>query len=115
MPITVDLVCVLVFAVIGRASHGLDPVGVLSTAWPFLTACLVGWAAVILSGVPCRGWREGLIVWLMTLLGGMVLRVTSGDTAAAAFVAVAALFLGAAFFGWRLVYRLARHHRASAA
>ncbi len=35
-----DLVLVLVFAIIGRASHGeaLTPVGILVTGWPFLVA-----------------------------------------------------------------------------
>ena len=30
------LVLVLVFVLIGRASHGEDPVGTLNTLWPFL-------------------------------------------------------------------------------
>lgn len=106
VPIIVDLVCVLVFAVIGRASHGLDPVGVLATAWPFLLACLIAWAAIVLVRLKGFGWREALIVWLITWIGGVVLRLVSGDTAAWAFVTVAALVLGAAFFGWRVVYSL---------
>ena len=104
VPIIVDLVCVLVFAITGRASHGLDATGVLSTAWPFLVACLVAWAAIILVKLKGFGWREALIVWLVTLIGGMLLRIVSGDTAAWAFVMVATLVLGAAFWGWRIVY-----------
>lgn len=104
VPIIVDLVCVLIFAVVGRASHGLDPAGVLETAWPFLVACLIGWGAVKLSRLRGFGWREALIVWLVTLIGGMILRLVGGDTAAWAFIAVATLVLGLAFFSWRLIY-----------
>lgn len=114
VPIIVDLVCVLIFAIVGRASHGLDPVGVLATAWSFLVACLIGWAAVLLVRLRGLGWREALIVWLVTLIGGMALRLVSGDTAALAFVMVAALVLGAAFFGWRIIYGL-MERRARAA
>lgn len=104
VPIIVDLVCVVIFALVGRASHGLDLTGVLQTAWPFLVACVIGWAAVLLAKLKGFGWREALIVWLVTLIGGMILRVVSGDTAAWAFVAVATLVLGLAFFSWRLIY-----------
>ncbi|MCG6566527.1 DUF3054 domain-containing protein [Tessaracoccus sp. ZS01] len=115
VPIIVDLVCVLVFAVVGRASHGLDLFGVLATAWPFLLACLIAWAAVAMTKVPFAGWREGLIVWSVTLVVGMVLRVVSGDTAAWAFVLVAALFLAVTLMGWRFVWRLSRHRSARTA
>lgn len=107
VPIIVDLVCVLIFAVSGRASHGLHPAGVLSTAWPFLLACLVAWAAIVLVKLEGFGWREALIVWLVTLIGGMMLRLVGGETAAWAFIAVTALVLALAFFGWRGVYSLA--------
>lgn len=106
VPIIADLVFVLIFAVIGRLSHGLDPVGVLVTAWPFLVACLIAWAAISLLRLPGLGWREGLIVWLVTMVGGLALRLASGETAAPAFVLVATSFLCAAFFGWRVVWGL---------
>lgn len=114
VPIIVDLVCVLIFAATGRASHGMDPAGVFATAWPFLVACLIAWAAIILVKLKGFGWREALIVWLVTLIGGMILRLVSGDTAAWAFVMVATLVLGAAFFGWRILYSLIKR-RARAA
>lgn len=115
VPIIADLVFVLIFAVIGRLSHGLDPLGVLATAWPFLVACLIGWAAITLLRLPGVGWREGLIVWLVTLVGGLALRLASGDTAALAFVLVATLFLCAAFLGWRIVWGLLDRRSYSAA
>lgn len=115
VPIIVDLVCVLVFAATGRASHGLQATGVLATAWPFLLACLIAWAAIALVRLEGFGWREALIVWLVTLIGGMVLRLLGGATAAWAFIAVAALVLALAFFGWRIVYCLALKHRTRTA
>lgn len=64
--VVVDAVFVLVFAVIGRASHEEDPLGFLMTAWPFLVALLVGHALAALvpavRGVPGRWdgeWSSG--------------------------------------------------------
>ncbi|AQP44438.1 DUF3054 domain-containing protein [Tessaracoccus flavus] len=108
VPIALDLTAVVVFAVIGRASHGLDPLGVVSTAWPFLAACLIAWVALGALGNDGRGARAAIIVWLTTLLAGMALRIASGDTAAPAFFIVATLFLGGAFGGWRVVDLLRR-------
>jgi len=69
--------CVLVFVVIGRASHskGESFPGLASTSWPFLAGLAVGW----LAG---RAWRRplaivpaGVAAWLGTVAAGMVLRV----------------------------------------
>lgn len=112
VPIALDLLAVLIFAVVGRMSHGLDPVGFLATAWPFLVACAV--ASVVLWALADSGYgvRATIVVWLVTLLGGMALRLASGDTAAPAFFIVATLFLAAAFAGWRLIARLLRRRPA---
>ena len=50
-----DVVLVLLFATIGRASHreGLSVAGVLEVAWPFLAALAVGW----LAAVRVRAWH----------------------------------------------------------
>lgn len=115
VPIVLDLVCVMIFAVIGRASHHESPVaGALGTAWPFLVACLAGW--VILAVISDRGTgvRGTLIVWLITLAGGMALRVAAGGTTHWSFILVAAIFLGLVFAGWRIVARLLTRSRARA-
>lgn len=112
VPIVIDLVCVMVFAIIGRASHNESPIaGALGTAWPFLVACLAGW--VILAVLSDRGTdvRGTLIVWLVTLAGGMALRVAAGGTTHWSFVLVAAIFLGAVFAGWRLLATALRRRR----
>ena len=108
-----DVVCVLVFVAIGRASHqeGGALLGLATTAWPFLGGLAVGWLLA-------RAWRApyglapaGVTVWLATLIGGMLLRVVSGQGAAAAFIVVAAVFLAVFVVGWRAVVALVRRVR----
>lgn len=102
----IDLVLVLIFARIGRQTHaeGLGPLGVLDTAWPFLLAAIIG-------TVLARGWRRplawstGLIVWVSTAVGGLLIRMLSGDTAAWEFWIVTLITLAILLLGWRLVGR----------
>ncbi|MEU4825889.1 DUF3054 domain-containing protein [Actinomadura sp. NPDC023710] len=112
----VDVLCVLVFVAIGRASHeeAASLGGFLSTAWPFLTGLGVGWGLL-------RAWRRpeefspvGVGVWVSTVAVGMVLRVLAGQGTALAFVIVASAFLGAALLGWRLLVRVVGARKASA-
>jgi hypothetical protein len=102
-----DVCCVLVFVVIGRASHAKGETigGIASTAWPFLVGLAVGWLAV-------RAWRRpasllpaGVGAWLGTVVVGMILRVVSGQGTAFAFICVALAFLGLFQLGWRLAVR----------
>ena len=109
LPLLVDLVLVLVFATIGRRSHaeGLTLAGIADTAWPFLVACLLGWLASRAWRDPLH-WRRAVPVWLITVVGGMLLRRLSGDTTQLPFVVVATLTLALLLLGWRLVVRLVR-------
>ena len=102
-----DLCCVVVFVVIGRASHAeaYSATGLATTAWPFLAGSAIGWAAT-------RAWRRpaalvptGVGIWLSTVIAGMVLRVLSGPGTAVTFVIVALVFLGVTTLGWRAVTR----------
>src|ERR1700731_371230 len=45
--VVLDVCCVLIFVVIGRASHtkGESLAGIASTSWPFLCGLAVAWAA----------------------------------------------------------------------
>ncbi|MDR6140574.1 hypothetical protein QE375_000128 [Microbacterium foliorum] len=111
----VDAVLVLVFAVIGRASHGESPGGFLITAWPFIVALLVGHVvAALLPARPRRPWSLGwgAVVWLVTVAGGLLLRVATGDTAQIAFIIVATLVLGVFLLGWRAAAALLRRRAA---
>ncbi|MCB4207522.1 DUF3054 domain-containing protein [Arthrobacter sp. UM1] len=100
-----DVVLVLAFAAIGRSSHGEspDPVGILTTAWPFLAGLALGWLV-------SRSWRAphalapaGLTVWLGTLAFGMALRAVTGGGVAVSFIIVAGVFLALVLLGSRAV------------
>ena len=108
-----DAACILLFAIVGRSSHGesTDLGGVLLTAWPFLAGYLVGLAL-------SRGWRRplsrlvALVVWGCTVAVGMVLRLLSGAGVQPAFVLVTALVLAVLLLGWRGVVTLVQRARA---
>ena len=101
----VDLVLVLVFVLIGRRSHDESSavVGVLTTLWPFAVGLVVGWGTVV--GVRWRAatLSAGAVVWVSTLVLGMLLRVVSGQGIQVSFVIVAAVVLAVFLLGWRLV------------
>jgi FtsH-binding integral membrane protein len=103
-----DTVCIVAFVAIGRSAHahGVTPSGMASTSWPFVVGAACGWVAV-------RAWRRpavvvptGLVVWLGCVSVGMILRVVAGQGTAAAFVAVALVFLGLGMLGWRTLVRV---------
>ncbi|SFA74627.1 Protein of unknown function [Nocardioides alpinus] len=97
MWLLIDLLLVGVFAVIGRLSHygSLTLGGWWTTAWPFLVGTLLAWAALTATRRSPAAISSGVVVWLGALVGGMVLRQTSGQGTATAFVVVATLVLGA--------------------
>lgn len=106
LAVLLDICCVLIFVIIGRASHtkGETLAGIASTSWPFLCGLAVGWAAT-------RGWRRpltlrpaGIGIWLCTVAIGMVLRVVADQGTAVAFIGVALAFLGLCLLGWRLCF-----------
>jgi FtsH-binding integral membrane protein len=109
----VDLCCVLLFVIIGRASHakGETLAGIASTAWPFLAGLAIGWLAARAWRRPAALWPAGVGAWLGTVAFGMVLRVVSGQGTAVAFVLVALAFLGLSALGWRLVFAFLRRGR----
>ena len=112
-----DLVAAVVFAVIGRTSHGEGNalVGVAVTAWPFLVATVLG--SLVARGLarslgePVR-IRRGLVVWAVTWVIGMVLRSVSGRGMAVSFVVVAGISLAVLLLGWRLVVTLMDRQRS---
>jgi hypothetical protein len=114
----VDLVWVLVFAAIGRANHGeaVGPTGLLTTAWPFAAGWLVGWV-LVLAVPPARarplGAVAGALVWVPTVVAGMLLRVATGAGVQTSFVIVATIVLGVFLLGWRGVAALVRRSRRS--
>jgi Protein of unknown function (DUF3054) len=106
-PAVADVACVLLFVVIGRASHnhGETVGGVASTAWPFLAGLAVGWLVALVSRRPSALVPSGVAAWLGTVVVGMVLRVVAGQGTAVSFIIVALCFLGLFLLGWRLLAR----------
>jgi len=109
LAVVLDCCCVLVFVVIGRASHtkGESVAGIASTAWPFLAGLAGGWLAARTWRQPLRLWPDGVGAWLGTVAVGMVLRVVAGQGTAFAFVVVALVFLGLLLLGWRALAQVA--------
>lgn len=109
-----DVLLVVVFAAVGRASHAeTSPVlGAVQTAWPFLVGTVVGWAVV---RVLRKDWPvdvgPGITVWFATLVFGMVLRRLTGAGTAPSFVAVAAVILAVLLVGWRAAAAYAARRR----
>jgi peptidoglycan/LPS O-acetylase OafA/YrhL len=103
-----DGAAILVFAAIGRANHdegilGDNGLGLATTVWPFLVGAAAGWLIARAWKRPCDWRRTGVIVWASTLIGGMLLRVVSGQGVEVSFVIVAGLFLALFLIGWRVV------------
>jgi len=108
----IDAVLVVVFAAIGRASHGEDAFGGLFvTAWPFLVGLALGWLVAQAWRAPFDPWRTGLPVWAITVAGGMLLRGVTGQGVQVAFIIVAASVLLVFLVGWRLIARLVSKRR----
>jgi hypothetical protein len=103
-----DVGCVVVFCTIGRRSHaeGLSLAGIAETAWPFLAGTAVGWLV-------SRGWRApaavlptGVVVWVATVVVGMLLRKATSSGVAPSFVVVASVSTAVLLLGWRFGVRL---------
>ncbi|TQC49364.1 DUF3054 domain-containing protein [Rhodococcus sp. WS4] len=117
--LAIDVVLVIVFCAIGRRSHDEANAltGLATTAWPFLTGLAVGWLATVAL------YRDkfdaflivltGIVVWLSTLVVGMLLRVVSGQGTALSFVIVAGTVLAVFLLGWRAVAKVVTKARAT--
>jgi MFS-type transporter involved in bile tolerance (Atg22 family) len=102
-----DVLCIVIFVAIGRRNHdeGEAASGIFSVAAPFLIAAVAGWLA-------SQAWKKpielqtGVIIWLTTIILGMVLRhFIFDDGTATAFIIVATVFLCAFLNGWRALAR----------
>lgn len=119
LTVTIDIVLVLVFCVIGRLSHeeGIfaDLPGLVNTVWPFLVALLAAHTAVVLSRTRPERLLPGAIIWATTVIGGLALRAVSGQGTAVAFIIVTALTLALFLVGWRAILALVRRRRSRGA
>ncbi|WP_022885982.1 DUF3054 domain-containing protein [Glaciibacter superstes] len=108
----IDVVLVLVFVLIGRATHDEGLLGALETWWPFLVGLFVGWVVMRAWRSPRRIVWTGIGIWVSTVLVGMLLRVATGQGTQLAFVIVATLTLAVFLLGWRGIALLARRIRS---
>lgn len=111
-----DALLVLVFVLIGRASHDENPVlGALVTYWPFLVALVLGWVVARAWKNPLAVLRSGVPVWAVTVVVGMLLRTLSDQGVQVSFVIVTSVVLGVFLLGWRAIARVVVARRARVA
>jgi hypothetical protein len=103
---TIDLLCVVIFVVIGLKAHGhAESLSNISeVAGPFLAGSLLGTVAVWRLGLAATGVRAGLVAAVITVAVGQTLRVLVGQGTAVAFIFVSLSFVILFFVGWRLVF-----------
>lgn len=101
-----DILVTVIFAAIGRRSHGEGDAitGIITVAWPFAVAALMGWVSIWLiyrrldMGLQLGG---GALVWIGTITLGMSMRHSEGRGIAVSFIIVALIFNGLCMLGWR--------------
>src|SRR6202012_2854567 len=98
-----DVACVLVFCALGRRSHdqGVNIAGIASTAWPFLSGTHLGWLSAPAWRRPTAVSPTGVVVWLCTVVVGMLLRKAASAGVAASFIVVASSVTALLLLGWR--------------
>ncbi|WP_298443468.1 DUF3054 domain-containing protein [Gordonia sp. (in: high G+C Gram-positive bacteria)] len=113
-----DLAAIVAFVAIGRGSHdeAFTIAGFSRTLWPFLVGAVIGWALgflinwvqdggkrdVIATWRPMRIFPDGVVIWVSTVVLGMLLRVSSSQGTAASFLIVATISTAVLLLGWRL-------------
>lgn len=102
LAIVADLVAVVVFAAIGRMSHGEpdDMLGLLGTAAPFLLGVVVTWSVPAVRANPV-GVRAALAVWVGTVVVGLLVRAAFTGSLPPSFAAITAVSLAVLMLGWR--------------
>ncbi len=113
-----DLIALVVFVAIGRRSHDEagSVTGFLTTLWPFLLGAIVGWAIAYAVSrdtvfLPSRIVPSGAVIWVSTVIVGMVARVLSGQGTAVSFIIVATIATGVLLIGWRALSAFAEARR----
>jgi hypothetical protein len=111
----VDGVCLVVFVLLGRSSHGLNGGGnwFLTVLWPFV----VGWYAAALvvthlyRAATHPWWRAAATVTLGVVLALLVRVTATSRSTPVVFGVVAFIFLMLTTVGWRVAARFAARLR----
>jgi hypothetical protein len=113
LALAADAVAVVVFAAIGRASHGEtgDVLGLLGTVAPFLVGLVAAWATPVVRAHPV-GLRAGAVVLAGTAVLGLLVRAAFTGRLPLSFAVVTFVALGVLLLGWRTL-SLVVSHRAS--
>ena len=109
LPIVVDVICVVAFAIGGKDAHDAHASWwvVAAIVWPYLVGLGLGWVAAIWNGM--RGlkvWPGGVLILALTYVVGMVLRVIAGRGIEPSFLLVAGIFLTVTMLGWRGLWKV---------
>lgn len=110
-----DAAFIFLFIFIGTRNHDTDTdtAGVFFTTAPFLIGLSVGWGALRVWKAPCTV-ANGVGLWLITIVLGMLLRHFVFDKGTAgAFVVVATIFNAFTLVGWRFIAEQLSERRAS--
>jgi uncharacterized membrane protein (GlpM family) len=103
----VDVVAIVVFVMLGRRSHHEDGTFVVATvkvAAPFLIALVAGWLVARAWKAP-TAFGTGIVIWLVTITGGMLVRhFAFSKGTATAFIIVASTFTLVFLVGWRMLW-----------
>ena len=102
--VVLDVASILIFVALGKREHdGESTHTYAEVVAPFLIGLVAGWLAA-------RAWRApfalrtGVVVWVVTVVVGMLLRRFAWDDGTAiAFVVVATLFTALCLLGWRAI------------
>ena len=97
-----DSVAVVVFAAVGRLSHGEadDLVGLVGTAAPFGVGLVAAWATPVVRRDPVA-WGAGAVVLVCVAGIGLVLRAGFTGRLPLSFAVVATVSLAILLLGWR--------------
>jgi hypothetical protein len=110
-----DAVAVVVFAAVGRLSHGEadDLLGLVATAAPFGVGLVAAWAAPVVRRDPA-GLRAGAVVVACVAAIGLLLRAGFTGRLPLSFALVAIVSLAVLLLGWRALAALVSRtaHRA---
>jgi peptidoglycan/LPS O-acetylase OafA/YrhL len=111
----IDVACVLVFCSVGRRSHdeGLNVAGIATTAWPFLSGTALGWLLSQAWRRPSAVYPTGVVVWLSTVVVGMLLRKVTSAGVAGSFIVVASSVTALLLLGWRALAQPRRRAKLS--
>ena len=113
LALAADVVSVVVFAAIGRSSHGEsgDLIGLLATVAPFLIGLAAAWATPYVRAHPA-GLRAGAWAVAGTAVIGLVVRAGFTGRLPLSFALITVASLAVLMIGWRGL-ALVVAHRAS--